>query len=157
MQRVEKFVGVLCVGVSAFMAWQAWLLDYSSSIGPGPGFFPFWLAVIFGGLSLSWLIAVLRRKEPGAARFLPERRGLIRMIVIAGAFAAAAALLNVVGYRLAMLAFVALTYLTLGGRNWLAALLLSFGLSFGVYYAFTEWLDVSLPHASVKLIMSLGL
>jgi putative tricarboxylic transport membrane protein len=158
MQRAETFVGLICVGLAAFMAWQSWLLEYYSSLGPGPGFFPFWLAIIFGGLSLSCLFsAIKKRGVEGRGKFFPERKGLIRKVVITAGFAVAATLLEIIGFRLAMLAFVVLTYLTLGGRSWTMTLLLGLGLSFGVYYAFTGLLDVSLPQASIKFLNDLGL
>ena len=158
MQRAERVVGLACIGIGAFMIWQGWLLQFYTKLGPGPGFFPLCMGVILSLLSGLWLLSVLRQSEHAVgARFLPDRRGALRIAAIMGGFAAAAALLEVVGFQLAMFVFVGFVYRALGGRSWALTLLLALGLSAGVFQSFTRWLDVTLPQASIEGLRTLGL
>jgi putative tricarboxylic transport membrane protein len=157
MQRAEKVGGLLCLGLALYVMWQAWGMEYYTELGPGPGFFPIWLGLLLGVLSLMWLFAAFwRSAKDAAARFLPAWDGCRRIIIIVAAFITVAALLEVIGFQLTMFAFVAFVYLFLGGRSWYMTLILAVGLSFGVYRTFTGWLDVVLPQASIGLLRNLG-
>jgi putative tricarboxylic transport membrane protein len=157
MQRAERIGGLLCLALAVVVMGQAWRMEYYTELGPGPGFFPIWLSLVLGILSLIWLIAGFGRSaKDAAARFFPPREGFRRIIIIVAAFALVAALLDVIGFQLTMSAFVAFVYLLLGGRSWYTTLILAAGLSFGVYRAFTGWLDVILPQASIGFLKSLG-
>jgi hypothetical protein len=61
-----------------------------------------------------------------------------------------------VGFQLALFAFVAVVLTALGWRRWGLTVILSSALSFGVYHAFTRWLDVNLPQASIEILRRWG-
>lgn len=135
-------------------AWQSWLLPLTDKLGPGPGFFPFWMALI--GIALAIGLLVVTMAEPAAAavqsadgeepeRILPHGPGARRWFAIVLALAIAAAVMDYVGFRVTMLVFNAALAIALGERRWwLIALFAALG-SFGVFYLFTTWLDVLLP------------
>lgn len=134
-----------------FALWQSLLLSLTDRLGPGPGFFPFWLALIGIVLSLALLVSIWR--EPRAAvdssieevRILPHGWGAVRCFAVIGLLAAVTIAMEFVGFRLAMLVFNAALVIALGERRWwLIAVFAALG-SFGVYYVFTTWLDVLLP------------
>lgn len=134
-----------------FALWQSLLLSLTDRLGPGPGFFPFWLALIGIVLSLALFVSIWR--EPRVAvdspteevRILPHGFGALRCFAIIGLLAAVTVAMEFVGFRLAMLVFNAALVIALGERRWwLIAVFAVLG-SFGVYYLFTTWLDVLLP------------
>ena len=135
-----------------FALWQSLLLSLTDRLGPGPGFFPFWLALIGIVLALALLFSMWREPRPAAqdssieeVRILPHGRGALRCLAIVGLLAAVTIAMEFVGFRLAMLAFNAALVIALGERRWwLIAVFAVLG-SFGVYYLFTTWLDVLLP------------
>lgn len=134
-----------------FALWQSLLLSLTDRLGPGPGFFPFWLALIGIVLSLALFVSIWRESPPAAggpaeeARILPHGWGAMRCFAIIGLLAAVTVAMELVGFRLAMLVFNAALVIALGERRWwLIALFAALG-SFGVYYVFTTWLDVLLP------------
>jgi len=55
MQRIHQTAALLFIVGSAFVVWEALNLDYYSKLGPGAGFFPFWLGLFFGCCHLSGL------------------------------------------------------------------------------------------------------
>jgi putative tricarboxylic transport membrane protein len=136
-----------------FALWQSLLLSLTDRLGPGPGFFPFWLALIGALLAIALLISTVR--EPArpsigdAERILPYGPGGRRWAAIVLLLAAVTIAMEFVGFRIAMLVFNAGLLLALGERRWLPILLFATLGSFGVYYVFTTWLDVLLPVGSL--------
>ena len=157
MQKAERVVAALCVLLGLAIVWQAWGMEYLTSIGPGPGFFPLWLGLFLTALSVAWLLSVVwRSTDAHERRFLPERRGLRRILLVMGAIIAVGLALEFIGFQLAMFAFVAVVLTALGWRGWGLTAVLASMLSFGVYHAFTRWLDVTLPQASIEFLRRWG-
>ncbi len=157
MRRAEITVAACCVVLGVCVVWQARGMEYMSSLGPGPGFFPLWLGLILTGLSGVWLLSAVRSANPDASRrFFPEWHGLRRIVLIAGAIVGVGAAMEFIGFRLAMFAFAAFVLTALGRRGWGLTIIVSSVLSFGVYHTFTRWLDVSLPQASIEILSRWG-
>ena len=128
-----------------FALWQSLLLSLTDRLGPGPGFFPFWLALIGAVLAVALLFTTFREPGDPEIRILPHGPGAKRWLAIVVLVAAAAVAMEIVGFRLTMLVFNAALVIALGERRWwLIALFAVLG-SFGVHYLFTTWLDVLLP------------
>jgi putative tricarboxylic transport membrane protein len=127
--------------------WQSSLLALTDKLGPGPGFFPFWLSLIGSGFSLALLIGVIRAPAdpPDAEPILPHGYGARRIGAIIGTLAVTTLLMEVLGFQLAMLGFNIVLLVALGERRWISIGLFAVAGSFGVYYVFTRWLDVLLP------------
>jgi putative tricarboxylic transport membrane protein len=141
---------VLCL----FAIWQSLLLPLTDRLGPGPGFFPFWLALIGTGLAVALLVTTFREAaDPADAetRILPHGPGVTRWLAIVVLLAAVTLTMDYVGFRLSMLVFNAALVIALGDRRWWVIAVFAFLGSFGVYYVFTTWLDVLLPVGQLGL------
>ncbi len=134
-----------------FALWQSLLLSLTDRLGPGPGFFPFWLALIGIVLALALLVSMWRAPQGTSQssaeeiRILPHGWGALRCLAIVGLVAAVTVAMEFVGFRLAMLVFNAALVIALGERRWWIIAVFAVLGSFGVYYVFTTWLDVLLP------------
>jgi putative tricarboxylic transport membrane protein len=131
-----------------FAIWQSLLLPLTDRLGPGPGFFPFWLALIGVVLAIALLITTFREAaDPADAevRILPHGPGVKRWLAIVGLLAGVTVVMEFIGFRLAMLVFNAALVVALGERRWWVIAVFAVLGSFGVYYVFTTWLDVILP------------
>ena len=129
--------------VFAFFALESLRLSLSDALGPGPGFFPFWLSVAGGVLALALTVQIAR----GTLDFEnPTLKFELRPValVLAGLIVATA-LLEAIGFRLAMLALLPYLLFVLGVRNWVAMAVFSLAGSFGVYHLFSGLLKVPLP------------
>ncbi|MGH8735381.1 MAG: tripartite tricarboxylate transporter TctB family protein [Burkholderiales bacterium] len=124
----------------AFFAYESLQLSLRDALGPGPGFFPFWLSVAGAALGVFLLFQLHRQPVSESLRF--ELRPVA--LVLAGLVVASAAL-EVLGFRIAMLTLLPYLLVVLGARNWLAIALFSLAGSFGVYYVFSGFLKVQLP------------
>ena len=143
MKRGWQAAVALLLAVFAFFAFESLRLSLRDALGPGPGFFPFWLSVAGGFLALVLLVQVAR----GRVDFeTPTLKLEVRPValVLAG-LVVATALLEAIGFRLAMLVLLPYLLFVLGVRNWLAMGVFSLAGSFGVYHVFSGLLKVPLP------------
>jgi putative tricarboxylic transport membrane protein len=131
-----------------FAIWQSLLLSLTDRLGPGPGFFPFWLGVIGAVLAVGLLVTTFREAaDPAEANteVLPRGTGAARWLAIVGALAMVTLVMEYAGFRLSMLVFNAALVVALGERRWWVIAVFAVLGSYGVYYVFTTWLDVLLP------------
>jgi putative tricarboxylic transport membrane protein len=146
---VQRGWQVACVCLlGLFLAALVTSLDYSlrDALGPGPGFFPFWLSLIGAALTVGILVQVTRSApDAETATMLPRGQAALQAALVIVALAVAATLLEPLGFRVTMLAFVAVLLVVLGARSAVAVSLTALAGSFGVFHVFYYWLKVPLP------------
>jgi putative tricarboxylic transport membrane protein len=139
---------VACVVLAGiFLAALVTSLGYSltDALGPGPGFFPFWLSLIGIMLTGAILIETVRSREITARTILPNRQAALQGGGVLVALAVAAALFEPLGFRLTMLVFIAGMLWMLGARSPFGIAFTALAGSFGVFHVFLYWLKVPLP------------
>lgn len=146
MKSRHLVLGIVLLAVSALTGFEAVQLTYWTALGPGPGFFPFWLSVLLGTLSL--LLCVIawpawRARPRGGV--LPDRMIMAKMAVVLGALGGVVVLLEHAGFRVTMLAMYLVVLYGLGRRDFIVSPLVALAGSFGAFYVFTHWLGVPLP------------
>ncbi|HWO42151.1 MAG TPA: tripartite tricarboxylate transporter TctB family protein [Candidatus Eisenbacteria bacterium] len=138
--------GVCLAAFGAYVLSAASRLSYFSEVGPGPGFFPFWIGIGLVFLSF-WLMlpsCLPRRmaaKKTERAGWKPTGKALTAWLAII----AAVALLERIGFGLS---FAFLTIFLLRGleqRPTLIAFTVAVGLAAAFYAIFTLALGVRLP------------
>ncbi len=145
---------IACVCLAAiFLAALVTSLGYTltDALGPGPGFFPFWLSLIGAALTAAILVETLRDATLDRASILPARQAALQGGIVLAALVAAAALFEPLGFRLTMLFFIAGLLLVLGARSVTAIALTAVAGSFGVFHVFLYWLKVPLPTGALGL------
>lgn len=146
MRRGWQVACVCLLGL--FLAALVTSLDYSlrDALGPGPGFFPFWLSLIGAALTLAMLVQVTRSApDAETATILPRGQAALQAGLVVVALAVAAALIEPLGFRLTMLPFLGGLLVALGARSIVAVSLTAIAGSFGVFHVFYYWLKVPLP------------
>jgi putative tricarboxylic transport membrane protein len=131
------------LAVFAFFAFESAALSLRDALGPGAGFFPFWLSIV-GALLAVFLYVQLFR---GRLEFeTPALKFEVRPVaLVLGGLVVATALLEAIGFRLAMVLLLPYLLLVLGARNWFGLIVFSLAGSFGVYHLFSGLLKVPLP------------
>ncbi len=158
MRRVYQVASVVCILLGAYVVWQSSGMSVYTEMGPGGGFFPFWLGIVFIGLSTIWLGQVSLQPQPAMEPgFIPDRPATLRILSVVGAMAVFVLIANLIGFRLSMFGFLMFLFIALGRQNLLVTIAISLAGSFGVYYVFSEWLQVSLPVTSLPFLVDLGL
>src|SRR5262245_16440094 len=103
-----------------FFVFESLRLSLTDTLGPGPGFFPFWLGVLGAALAIV-LILQLRQPPEGATEAITfDRAGTRNVLLVLAGLIAASALLEVAGFGLAVDGLVVSLIVVLGGGGWLA-------------------------------------
>ena len=146
MRWVYKITGTLFLLFAAFIAYKSLQLQYYTPLGPGPGFFTFWVSIIFGGMAIIMILqATFAQAEPMPHDFFSTKKGYLRIGVIVLTLIFTTAMLDFLGFRLTMLIVYLFLLYTLGRQGILLTLILSLFGSFGIFYVFDQLLDVPLP------------
>jgi putative tricarboxylic transport membrane protein len=144
--RVWQAAAVALFALFGWFVFESLRLSLTDALGPGPGFFPFWLGVLGAVLSVILILQLrVRPAEAGTDSIAFDRAGTRNVLLVLGGLIAASAMLELAGFRLAMLALIAYVLAVLGVRRWLAIALFALAGSFGVYYVFYDLLKVPLP------------
>jgi len=156
-QRTRVAPTVLA-GIGAFVVVGVYVLVSSiglglwTSLGPGPGMFPFAMGGLLVAMSALWLVQELR--EPSGTASGVDR-GLVLSVVIS--LALLAAVMDLIGFQLSMFIFLMYHLKIRGGRRWVSSLIIAVAGSFGAFYAFNYGLNVTLPTAGISVLNSIGL
>lgn len=147
MRRGWQIACLAFLAVSLVWMRESLTFPLKDALGPGPGFFPFWLSLVGAGLSVALFVQVSRPgvAEGALARVLPSRPGALRVLRVLAGLLGAALLLEPLGFRLALLLFNAYLLVALGVRTWWVVALFAVAGSFGVFHVFYHWLKVPLP------------
>ena len=118
-------------------------LQYSfvGIIGPGPGVMPFALSLILLILAVSSMITAFRGKDSVGS--MPDRKGLLSILMILVYMAIYVVLLKPLGSVLAGIVFLFLLYRT--SYRWYVALGISAIVSIFLFVVFRVLLEVNLP------------
>jgi putative tricarboxylic transport membrane protein len=146
MKRTYCIAGSIFLLVAILIAYESLQLRYYSPLGPGPGFFSFWLALLFGGLAVIMIVqAVVGPPEPMPADFFAPRTGYLRIGAVVLALVFTIYAFEPLGFSLTMFGVCVFLLYALGRQNHFVALLVSIACSFGAYHVFDHWLKVPLP------------
>lgn len=157
MQRVQQVAAACFIALSGYVVVESIRMEYYTKLGPGPGFFPFWLGLIMGGLSIVWLIQLARQSgKSKAGAFFPEKKGVLQILSILLALAATA-VMDVIGFQLTMFLFMIFLLKVVGRSSFWTTLIVALVSSVGVFHLFGKYLDVQLPASSLAMLAALGL
>jgi putative tricarboxylic transport membrane protein len=150
--RRGRIIACVCL-VAIFVAALVTSLGYSliDALGPGPGFFPFWLSLIGLLLTIAILVETWRDPNLASASILPGREAAVQCGIVLATLVAAAVLFEPLGFRLTMLFFIAGLLPALGARSPIAIAATAVAGSFGVFHVFLYWLKVPLPTGALGL------
>jgi putative tricarboxylic transport membrane protein len=133
---------VICL----LFSYESFQLSLSDTLGPGPGFFPFWLGVLGAVLAMALLVQLhFNQVDLGAVALEFDRAGVRSVIQVVVALAAGSALLEIAGFRVSMLLLLGYLLHILGVRSRLAIAVFAAVGSFGVFHVFFQLLRVPLP------------
>ena len=145
-------------GIGAFTTVGIYVLVSSvglglwTSLGPGPGLFPFAMGAVLAAMALVWLVQELRRPSETAEGV---DRGLVIAVVVS--LVILAAVMDLLGFQLSMFLFLLYHLKLRGRRTWVSSLIIAVAGSFGAFYAFNYGLNVALPVSAFPLLNTIGL
>jgi putative tricarboxylic transport membrane protein len=157
-ESVARVAPSVLVGIGAFAAVGGYVLVSSvglglwTSLGPGPGLFPFAMGAVLVAMAVLWLIQELRNPSETA-------KGVDRRLVIAVVLSLTilAAVMDLLGFQVSMFLFLMYHLKLRGGRTWRSSLVIALAGSVGAFYAFNYGLNVALPVSALPLLNTIGL
>lgn len=146
------------VGIGAFAAVGVYVLVGSvdlglwTSLGPGPGLFPFAMGAVLVAMAALWLVQELRSPSE-----TPDGvdRGVVISVVVS--LTILAAVMDLLGFQLSMFLFLLYHLKLRGRRSWTSSLITALAGSVGAFYAFNYGLNVALPVSAFPLLNTIGL
>jgi putative tricarboxylic transport membrane protein len=148
MKRPYQIAGTVLLLFAVYIGRESLGLKYYTTLGPGPGFFPFWLAVMMGLLAATMLFqATFQQSPPRPGDFYASRLGYLRAGAVCLAIIAVVFLMERIGFQWTMAAFFAFLLLSLGNKSPFDLLLVTAVGSLGSFKLFDELLKVPLPRS----------
>jgi hypothetical protein len=123
-----------------------------TSLGPGPGLFPFAMGAMLVAMSAIWLAQELRRPSEKAEG---NDRGIVIPVVVS--LVVLASVMDLLGFQLSMFAFLLYHLKLRGRRTWVSSLIIALAGSVGAFYAFNYGLNVALPVSALAPLNLIGL
>jgi len=137
--------GILLFVISAVIAFESLRIGIGEWNVPGPGFVPFWAAVIQACLSILLIIVTLNEKPAVSNKKWYEKVLWQRWGVTLASIIAYTLLLEHLGFIICTLILIITLILTMDRRRWKLALVMGVFASLGSYLVFAVWLKAQLP------------
>lgn len=138
-QVADRVLGMLLIGLAAFVAVQALTLDVPFSYDPvGPKAFPIGLALLL------FILALVLVVRPGESGEWPRRAMALRLLAVLAILLVYALFFTRLGFVITTLAAV-VALARLFAASWRKALITGTAMSVGSYFLFTRGLGISLP------------
>lgn len=145
MARAWQAAAVAVVAVSGTVLVASRSHAYMDGTGPGAGFLPFWVGVLGIVTGIAIVFTVRLRGVDESLTWRVDRGPLGRIAVTVATLAAAAAVLDVAGFRVTAFVMLAVLLQTFGARSWWRLLVASAVGSLAVFQLFYSGFDVPLP------------
>ncbi len=152
MRRAETAGALVLTLGAGILLREALRLPISwTAVGPGAGFFPFWLAV---GVTICAVILVLQSVRPSAAAssglsaFIPARAWKPLLIVFLP-MVAVVALLDYLGIYIGGALYLAGYTWLVGRHRWVTVVLVSVLVPLGLFFIFEKWFLLPMPKGSI--------
>ena len=144
MWKANVLLGLATSGISVFVLMHSAGLQYRVGFGPGPGFAPWWIAVVLLCVSVLYVIANLfRRAQSGP--FPMSFEALRRSTGLFIALGAAILLIEPLGFTIAMALFLIVVLKMFEDRTWLFSITVGVVSAVAVFGLFAGVFDVPLP------------
>ena len=133
--------------LAGFICWGSILLPYGNIHNPGPGFFPLWLGIVLGALSIGLTLQAARRKE--GTRVLGDiLAGKVRwpkVFFVLIALVLYGCLMNILGFLIVTFLLMAFLLRFIEPQPWRSVVGWTLVGSLGSYLVFEVWMKLRLP------------
>ena len=147
MKKADQWSGLALSILSAGMIWAALRLPYGNVHNPGPGFFPLWLGVILGGMSIALFVQTTRGKESERTlkEILEEDVRWGKVLLVLGALIIYGFLMDYIGFLIVTFLLMIVLLRFIEPQPWMVVIAWALGGSVGSYLIFEVWMKLRLP------------
>ena len=149
MRKYELLNSLAWMVVGSLFCVGSIILGLGEPSEPGPGFFPFLMAICLISFSFIHFVSCLRRDRridvTTGKSFCPESGGMKRILfTILGLFVFTIAI-SYMGFALTTFLFILFILRSIGRQKWSVVFLISILITCFSYFIFKLWLKVDLP------------
>jgi hypothetical protein len=162
-RTMEIVVALLFLGGSAIVIYDCVRLGFGwqEGVGPAPGYFPFWIALIMGAASLVTLVtAVLRQSSDEVfvavrpfGRVLAVLLPALVYVALIGGFSLGPVAVPGIGIYVASGIFILVFMIAVGRENVFKALGVSVLVPLALFFMFERWFLVPLPKGPLEALL----
>jgi putative tricarboxylic transport membrane protein len=128
---------------STLICIESYRLGIGSFHAPGTGFFPFWVGMVFGALSL--LLLVLTFVREGKRVEISEKVRWGSIILVLASLFIYAVVLEKIGFVLSTLLFIGALLIIIERKKWHIVAIIAILSTLAFYIVFQVWLQSNLP------------
>jgi putative tricarboxylic transport membrane protein len=139
-------VSAIFLLLSVWICWEALQVPLGSFRMPGAGFFPLFLGLTLGALSVLLLVQGLVTRARRSSRVWPERPEVLYLVA---SVVAAVWLFERAGFLVAMTLFLGVAMRVLGTKSWSTVVVAAVVGSVASYVVFSRALHIALPSGIV--------
>jgi putative tricarboxylic transport membrane protein len=141
----DQLSGLVWLGISVFVCIESIRADVGSFHSPGPGFLPFWSAVILGAFAILQIVISVKKKKEGELAPLWKGFNWSKVIWVLFSLFLYTLLLPIMGYLIATFGLMAfLGGVTKRSKAWIQGLS-ALAIASVSYLIFYVLLDIKLP------------
>lgn len=149
MKRWDIKSAVALLVLSALVFLESLQLDLGRLRNPGPGFFPLYLSLLLGGLSLLLLLKALLQRNGDGVKPLWVGKRWIKVVLCAAGLFSYSAVLDLIGYPIATTLLMVLFFRFIAPQKWYVVYCGSVIIAVVSYVVFKSWLGIQLPFFGV--------
>jgi putative tricarboxylic transport membrane protein len=147
MKKADQWSGLALSILAVGMIWAALGLPYGNIHNPGPGFFPLWLGVILGGMSIALFVQTTRGKESERTlqEILEEDVRWGKVLLVLAVLIIYAFLMDYIGFLIVTFLLMIVLLRFIEPQPWKVVIGWALGGSVGSYLIFEVWMKLRLP------------
>jgi putative tricarboxylic transport membrane protein len=145
MRREDRITGIVVLLGAGAILIEAFQLEFSTDIGPGPGFFPVWLGAILAGLALLLIAQTYMKSATLAESNIPPRTVLIKVGTIFAALIAFVVVTPLIGFLAGASLFLLAAFSFIEDMKLRHGAPLAAAIACGFFLIFSVGLGVKLP------------
>jgi putative tricarboxylic transport membrane protein len=154
--RADQVSAAVWLTVGIVILLQSRELEYMEEYGPGPGFLPYWLGVLFVVLGIVLFAKATFFAENTEVIELPTGRGAYQLLLVIASIVGLALLTEAIGFIICigLMFFFLLAFVE--RRGWKFALVMGIGSASVFWIVFEFGLDLRLPPGVLELLKGQG-
>lgn len=149
MEISDRWSGSFWLLLSILICIESYRLGIGSFHAPGTGFFPFWVGMVFGMLSLLLLILTFIRE--GKRVGITEKVQWRSIILVLASLFLYAVVLEKIGFVVSTLLFIGALLMIIERKKWHIVVIIAILSTLTFYIVFQVWLQSNLPKGILGL------
>lgn len=147
MKKADQWSGLVLLLLAAGMIWLALGLPFGEIRKPGPGFFPFWLGVIMGAMSIGLIVqtTLANRTVRTIRNILEEDARWSKVLLVLVALILYAFLMDTIGFLIVTFLLMVVLLRFIEPQSWKVVIGWALAGSVGSYLIFEVWMKLRLP------------